>query len=109
MDYVDVPIIILLIAAVFCAIWLMRDSRKGNRSIVKSTKGSIIHRGHTIDFKTKERDGLWQCSACCNSHKGSFGLTVFEPVSLRGFASKGDAEKATLDAMKNWIDETSPL
>jgi hypothetical protein len=73
---------------------------------MKATKGSIIHRGYKIDFKTKERDGLWHCSACCNSHKGSFGLTIFDPDSLYGFASKEDAEKATLDAMKNWIDRT---
>jgi hypothetical protein len=76
---------------------------------MKTIKGSIIHRGYKIDFQTKERSGRWQCSARCNSHRGSFGLTVFEPVSLQGFTSKDDAEKATLDAMKDWIDKTSPL
>ncbi|TMA91654.1 MAG: hypothetical protein E6J74_21455 [Deltaproteobacteria bacterium] len=76
---------------------------------MKATKGSITHRGFKIDFETKERHGLWQCSARCNSNDGSFGLTVFEPASLDGFASKQAAEKATLDAMKNWIDKTSGL
>ncbi len=76
---------------------------------MKAAKGSIIHRGYKIDFKTKEIGGLWQCSASCSSHQGSFGLTVFEPASLDGFASKEDAEKATLDAMKDWIDKTSGL
>src|SRR6266545_1605912 len=109
MDYVDVPIIMLLIAAVFCSSRLIRDPRKGNWTIMKETKGSIIHRGYKIDFKTKERHGLWQCSASCSSHKGSFGLIVFEPASFDGFASKEDAEKATLDAMKDWIDKTSRL
>jgi hypothetical protein len=109
MDYVDAPIIIFHITPPFCAIWLMRDPRKGNWPITKATKGSIIHQGYQIDFKTKERHGLWKCSAHCNSHKGSLGLTVFEPDSLYGFTSKEDAEKATLDAMKNWIDKTSRL
>jgi hypothetical protein len=76
---------------------------------MKATKGSIIHRGYKIAFKTKERHDLCYCSARCNSSKGSFGLTVFEPPSLDGFASKEDAEKAALHAMKNWIDKTSPV
>jgi hypothetical protein len=73
---------------------------------MKAAKGSINHRRYQIDFKPKQKDRLWQCSARCIFHKGSFGLTVFEPGSY-GFASKEDAEKATLDAMKDWIDKTS--
>jgi len=76
---------------------------------MKAAKGSIIHRGYKIDFKTKEIGGLWQCSASCSSHQGSFGLTVFEPASLDGFASKQADEKAALNAMKNWIGKASGL
>ena len=76
--------------------------------MAKRTKGAFTYRGHVVNFRTTEKDGRWQCSASFESRNTGFQMSALGPLSNPGFATKDVAELATVDMVKNWIDNNRP-
>jgi hypothetical protein len=72
------------------------------------TKGSFTYRGHVVNFETAEKDGRWECTARFKSGDTSLGMSHSGIGDFSGFASKKEAEAATMDIVKDWINNHRP-